>query len=69
MKRDVVTQTAQGSRSVPHEIPCNFARRFPLYGVEADGLHLRKAGIDLEHALPQKELNRHINEDSAHDTP
>jgi hypothetical protein len=37
--------------------------------VEADGLHLRKAGIDLEHALPQKELNRHINEDSAHDTP
>jgi len=24
--------------SIPQEISCNFSRRFPLYGVEADGL-------------------------------
>ena len=24
-----------------HEIPCNLAWHFPLYGVEADGLPLR----------------------------
>ena len=41
MQRDVVTQTAQRSRSIPREISCNLARRFPLYGVEADGLPLR----------------------------
>jgi hypothetical protein len=29
--------------ALPHEIPCNLARRFPLYGVEADGLPLRLA--------------------------
>ena len=39
-ERDVVRQTAQGCRSIPREISCNFARRFPLYGVEADGLPL-----------------------------
>ena len=48
MKRDVVRQTAQGSRSIPHEISCNFARRFPLYGVEVDGLPLRVARRDKE---------------------
>ena len=48
MKRDVVRQTAQGSGSIPHEIPCNFARRFPLYGVEADGLPLRVARREKE---------------------
>ncbi len=29
--------------AIPNEIPCNLARRFPLYGVEADGLSLRVA--------------------------
>ena len=29
-ERDVVRQTAQGCRSIPREISCNFARRFPL---------------------------------------
>ena len=47
-ERNVVRQTAQGSRSIPHEIPCNFARRFPLYGVEADGRPLRVARRDKE---------------------
>jgi hypothetical protein len=42
-ERNVVRQTAQGSRSIPRKIPCNLARRFPLYGVEADGLPLRVA--------------------------
>ena len=49
MQRDVVTQTAQRSRSIPREISCNFARRFPLYGVEADGLPLRVARRDKEY--------------------
>ena len=34
--------------AIPHEIPCNFARRFPLYGVEADGLPLRVARREKE---------------------
>ena len=55
--------------ALPHEIPCNFARRFPLYGVRADGLPLRKSGIGLERALQWKELNIHNNENPAHDTP
>src|ERR1035441_2286720 len=29
--------------SIPHKIPCNLSRRFPLYGVEAGGLPLRAA--------------------------
>jgi ankyrin repeat protein len=43
--------------SIPHKIPRNLSRSFPLYGVEAGGLPLREAGINLKHALPQKELN------------
>ena len=31
MKRDVVRQSTHGSRSIPHDIPCNLAQRFPLY--------------------------------------
>ena len=42
-ERNVVRQTAQGRRSIPYEIPCNLARRFPLYGMEAYGLPLRVA--------------------------
>jgi len=34
--------------AIPHEIPCNLARRFPLYGVEADGLPLSVARRDKE---------------------
>src|ERR1019366_2175525 len=29
--------------SIPHEVPCNLSRRFPLYGVEADGLPAKAA--------------------------
>ena len=53
MKRDVVRQTAQGSRSIPREIPCNLARRFPLYGVEADGLFLRVARREKENRVTE----------------
>ena len=53
MQRDVVRQTAQGSRSIPHEIPCNLARRFPLYEVEADGLPLRVARREKETRLTE----------------
>src|SRR5665811_2065803 len=41
-------QTTQGSRSTAREIPCNLARRFPLYGVEVDGLPLRMARREKE---------------------
>src|ERR1035441_10790584 len=29
--------------SIPHKIPCNLSRRFPLYGVEAGGLPVKSA--------------------------
>ena len=29
--------------SIPHKIPCNLCRRFPLYGVEAGGLPAKTA--------------------------
>jgi hypothetical protein len=29
--------------AIPHEISCNLARRFPLYGMGASGLPLRVA--------------------------
>src|ERR1035437_9860680 len=31
--------------SIPHEIPCNLSRRFPLYRVEADGLPAKAAQL------------------------
>src|ERR1035441_1030281 len=60
MKRDVVRQTAQESRSIFHEISCNFARRFPLYGVEADGL-LAKTAQPKEASVETADMDNRTN--------
>ena len=39
--------------SILREIPCNLARRFPLYGVEADGLPLRVARREKENRMTE----------------
>jgi hypothetical protein len=49
--RRVDSSTPLPDYSIPQKILCNLSRRFPLYGVEADGLPLRVARCENENRV------------------